>query len=268
MGINQGEVVSLALKRCKDLIRDTEAKFGTNHTETLKAKVGLMNELCQYCQHLYHDSEFWKLHDEIIAGHVQTFGPDHPATMTEKISLAVSLSKWGKLEDLTKVHQIIEDVIAVVPQPVRTSEKILSIKQDLASTKSELESMPDWMNTSPFSRGTVNVRWILQNAADGHHESHKPPGLNLPEIKQVLTNAGLSTDGNGGSVRARLKEYLDSKLMSQESIDHLLKELLHEVDPQETRSASWSTYGTQSLSDPRRCDEILALCAQMEDLTH
>ena len=40
-------------------------------------------------------------------------------------------------------------------------------------------------------------------------------GLNLPDIKKILTASGLSTSGNGDEVRATLKENLDTCLAQQ-----------------------------------------------------
>ena len=40
-------------------------------------------------------------------------------------------------------------------------------------------------------------------------------GLNLPDIKKILTASGLSTSGNGDAVRATLKENLDTCLAQQ-----------------------------------------------------
>ena len=46
-------------------------------------------------------------------------------------------------------------------------------------------------------------------------ESACKGGLNLPDIKKILTASGLSTSGNGDEVRATLKENLDTCLAQQ-----------------------------------------------------
>ena len=54
----------------------------------------------------------------------------------------------------------------------------------------------------------------LQLAAEG--KSAAQGGLNLPEIKKFLSAAGISTDGDGATVRARLKGPLDAGSKAKE----------------------------------------------------
>ena len=57
----------LALQRGKALIRDTESRLGCNHTEMLKVKVAY-SQVAHSRAGWVQASDFWKLHDEIIAG--------------------------------------------------------------------------------------------------------------------------------------------------------------------------------------------------------
>ena len=58
----------------------------------------------------------------------------------------------------------------------------------------------------PLAKVPMYPAELLEAAANG--KAVKAGGMNLPEIKQVLADAGLPVDGDGASVRQRLKENL------------------------------------------------------------